>query len=667
MVRAGSQPHPASFAAGPQMSGMPLAAVARQEVEQPARAGVVGRVEDLPVPARGPDQARPLQLLEVERQGRGGHAEPGRHLAGRHPAPAPAGPGGGTPPAGSRGRGRRAPRGLASVPCFDNTRNEQPAQAGRARKGCVMRDRDEGGPPTRERHGDGSGGGGARRALSDLPVAVIGAGPVGLAAAAHLLARGLEPVVLEAGETVGAAVRGWGHVADVLALALQPRPGGGGAAGAARLGAAGRRGLPDRPRAGRALPRPARRHARDGAPAAAGGARDRRSPASAPARCGPPGASCCRSRCAPLDRAGREGWLHARAVIDASGTWTSPSPAGASGLPARGERAAADRIRYGMPDVLGAERARYAGRRVLVLGGGDSATGVLLDLAELAVQEPATRVTWARRGGDLGRSFGGGAADQLPQRGALGTRLRALVERGAFRVVAPFATDEIRRGIDGSLQVAGEGRGGRLTDRGRRAGGGGRAAARPDLPLGAAARPRPGAGVPAGARAADRPERPLLRHGAAARRGRAGAAGARPVRRRDEELRPCADLPARRPGTSRSARSRPTSPATRRRRAGSSWSCPRRACAAAPAPGWPTPRGAAAARPWPGRRRAAPRTRRRRPRAARVAGAGRPSASSVGGSRRAAAAPRDRPGGALPDRRRGVRARGAASSSPSWA
>src|SRR3954471_2146822 len=75
-----------------------------------------------------------------------------------------------------------------------------------------MRDRDEGGPPTRERHEDGSGGGGAQRTLSDLPVAVIGAGPVGLAAAVHLLARGLEPVVLEAGETVGAAVRGWGHV-----------------------------------------------------------------------------------------------------------------------------------------------------------------------------------------------------------------------------------------------------------------------------------------------------------------------------------------------------------------------------------------------------------------------------------------------------------------------
>ena len=325
-----------------------------------------------------------------------------------------------------------------------------------------MRDQHAGGPPTRERHGDESGGGGARRALSDLPVAVIGAGPVGLAAAAHLLARGLEPVVLEAGETVGAAVRGWGHVpmfspwrfnVDRAAVALLERHG---------WARPDDEGFPT----GREL---AERYldplaaTPEIAPRLRLGAR-----VTGVARLGAGKVRTAGRELLPfevrtLDRAGREGRLLARAVIDASGTWTSPSPAGASGLPARGERAAADRIRYGMPDVLGAERARYAGRRVLVLGGGDSATGVLLDLAELAVQEPATRVTWARRGGDLARSFGGGAADQLPQRGALGTRLRALVERGAFRVVAPFATDEIRRGIDGSLQVAGEGRDGRLT------------------------------------------------------------------------------------------------------------------------------------------------------------------------------------------------------------
>src|SRR3981081_1645243 len=43
-------------------------------------------------------------------------------------------------------------------------------------------------------------------------VAIIGAGPVGLAAAAHVLERGLRPVVLEAGDSIGHAVRQWGHV-----------------------------------------------------------------------------------------------------------------------------------------------------------------------------------------------------------------------------------------------------------------------------------------------------------------------------------------------------------------------------------------------------------------------------------------------------------------------
>jgi cation diffusion facilitator CzcD-associated flavoprotein CzcO len=47
---------------------------------------------------------------------------------------------------------------------------------------------------------------------TSLPVAVIGAGPVGLAAAAHLIERDIPVRVYEAGETVAASVRDWGHV-----------------------------------------------------------------------------------------------------------------------------------------------------------------------------------------------------------------------------------------------------------------------------------------------------------------------------------------------------------------------------------------------------------------------------------------------------------------------
>ena len=50
--------------------------------------------------------------------------------------------------------------------------------------------------------------------MSSAPksVAVIGAGPVGLAAAAHALERDFNPIVLEAGDSVGHAVREWSHV-----------------------------------------------------------------------------------------------------------------------------------------------------------------------------------------------------------------------------------------------------------------------------------------------------------------------------------------------------------------------------------------------------------------------------------------------------------------------
>ena len=90
---------------------------------------------------------------------------------------------------------------------------------------------------------------------NDLPVVVIGAGPVGLAAAAHLLERGLEPLVLEAGERAGAAVAQWGHVRLFSPWAYNVDAAAAPAAGADRLDRARPRTLPDRRGAGRAVPR----------------------------------------------------------------------------------------------------------------------------------------------------------------------------------------------------------------------------------------------------------------------------------------------------------------------------------------------------------------------------------------------------------------------------
>jgi len=128
----------------------------------------------------------------------------------------------------------------------------------------------------------------------------------------------------------------------------------------------------------------------------------------------------------------------ARAVIDASGTWTRPNPLGAGGIPAAGEREHADRIAYGIPDVLGGARGRYRDRRVLVVGSGHSAFNAILDLVALRDSEPATEIVWAIRGGAPDRSYGGGGDDQLPARGALGASIRALVADGSVELATGY-------------------------------------------------------------------------------------------------------------------------------------------------------------------------------------------------------------------------------------
>jgi hypothetical protein len=142
-------------------------------------------------------------------------------------------------------------------------------------------------------------------------------------------------------------------------------------------------------------------------------------------------------------------------VIDASGTSTTPNPLGASGLPASGERALADRIAYGIPDVLGSVRERYVGKRVLVAGSGHSAFNAILDLAALAEQVPDTGVTWVVRRGEMTRAYGGGANDALPARGQLGERIRTLVERGVVQLIAGWRTDRLERTADGIVVFAG--------------------------------------------------------------------------------------------------------------------------------------------------------------------------------------------------------------------
>jgi hypothetical protein len=150
--------------------------------------------------------------------------------------------------------------------------------------------------------------------------------------------------------------------------------------------------------------------------------------------------------------AGGEERIAARAVIDASGTWGTPNPLGGDGLPALGEQAAAEKITYRVPD-LATERARYAGKRIAVAGSGHSALTALVVLADLAEQEPGTQIVWLLRRGAVGNTFGGGDADQLPARGALGLQAKKAVAAGHVTTVTGFRTAAVELAADGSLAL----------------------------------------------------------------------------------------------------------------------------------------------------------------------------------------------------------------------
>ncbi len=81
-------------------------------------------------------------------------------------------------------------------------------------------------------------------------------------------------------------------------------------------------------------------------------------------------------------------------VIDATGVLGQHNWLGLGGIPALGEQTAAEHIEYGLPDVLGADRQRYAHRHTLVVGAGHAAATTVLALTRLGHEAPYTRVTW---------------------------------------------------------------------------------------------------------------------------------------------------------------------------------------------------------------------------------------------------------------------------------
>jgi len=285
------------------------------------------------------------------------------------------------------------------------------------------------------------------------PAVIVGAGPAGLAAAAQAHARGVATVVLEAGESAGSAVLEWGHVRlfspwseliDPVAEKLLTESGWTG---------------PD--------------------PASYPTGRDWVEQYLAPladllaeqadveVRYGHRVIGVARAGRDRLVAIGRDEVpftvhvatpngrtsLTACAVVDASGTWGTPSPLGGDGYLAAGEEEHADQILYGIPDLTDpAVAARYAGKHVAVAGRGASAQNTLVALAALARTHPGTRVSWLLRRGDTAEAFGGGDNDQLVARGALGTKAREAVADGPIATVTGFRTSSVTS-HDGRLDL----------------------------------------------------------------------------------------------------------------------------------------------------------------------------------------------------------------------
>ncbi|MGP3920016.1 FAD-dependent oxidoreductase [Nonomuraea sp. 10N515B] len=273
---------------------------------------------------------------------------------------------------------------------------------------------------------------------SELPVVVIGAGPIGLAAAAQLAERNLDFLVLEAGEQAGASVAKWGHVRVFSPWKYNID------SAARRLLEAEGWSAPDA----------------DWLPTGAELIDDYLAPLAKlfgdKVRLGAKVTAISRLGYDRVRTNGREQApfvirladgqeLQARAVIDASGTYENPNVLGAGGLPAHGETEAGDLVDHALPDVLGADRERYEGERVLVVGAGHSAATTLLALAQLE----HTPITWAIRASHADRTYGGGEADALPARGALGTRLHALVTSGRITLLTGFFTHRVNAAPDG--------------------------------------------------------------------------------------------------------------------------------------------------------------------------------------------------------------------------
>jgi thioredoxin reductase len=277
--------------------------------------------------------------------------------------------------------------------------------------------------------------------IRDYPIAIIGAGPVGMAAAAHLVERNIPFVLFEAGKSVGANLLDWGHVKVFSPWRYNIDK------AAERLLSEMVWNKPDE----NALPTgeelvkqyllPLSFH-----------------PSIEPyIHLSSKVISVTRKGLDKVRTANRENvpfivkvnqngivrTFECSGVIDSSGTWQNPNPIGVGGVWATGEVENQNRISYRIPDILNRDKARYAGKKVLVIGGGHSAINSLLDLAKLKEEYPITELHWALHTEKLSQIYGGKEDDALEARAALGLRIEQLVNSGQLHIHTPYFIHEL--------------------------------------------------------------------------------------------------------------------------------------------------------------------------------------------------------------------------------
>lgn len=285
-----------------------------------------------------------------------------------------------------------------------------------------------------------------------LPVAIIGGGPVGLAAAAHLLKKGEKFIVLEAGDSVGSNMLEWGHVRmfspwqyniDKAAKELLEKTG---------WTSPDEEALPT----GRELVEeyllplsnlPEIKEQIMLQAKVVGVAKKAHDKLKTGKRDTVPFQLY-------VEVNGDTKVIESKAVIDSSGTWTNPNPILSNGIWTNAEKKLHNQIHYGIPNLEQLEN-RYQNKSTMVIGSGHSAINALLDLATLQQKFTDTKIYWVLRKKQINEVYGGQENDGLAARGELGIRIQQLVESGRIHILTPFHINGVYP-TNGRITVVGE-------------------------------------------------------------------------------------------------------------------------------------------------------------------------------------------------------------------